>query len=173
MLEARAPVSRRARPEVAQSPAPQEISPLGEELQALSPAQAAAQAVKLGRLDDAFQLYRQAIAGDPRNADLWTELGELNLRQGQSLDAMRAFQKALSLDKGLARAWYQLGKLHQTQGHTEDALQAFQKTTVLAPGTTIANDAARRLSQLNRPAVSADAWGNEGDKAGAVKLFDP
>lgn len=132
----------------------------------------AQEAFRAGRLDEAFQLYRQAIAQDSRNATLWTELGDLYMKQGRSLDALRAYQKAIGLDKGQSRAWFAIGKLHQTQGHKEDALQAFQRVQALAPGSAMAQDAQNRIQQLSKVVVTEDAWSESGSQQGPVKLFE-
>lgn len=123
-------------------------------------------------MDEAFQLYRQAIAQDARNATLWAELGDLYMKQGRSLDALRAYQKAIGLDKGLSRAWFAIGKLHQTQGHKEDALQAFQRVQALAPDSSMAQDAQNRIQQLSKVVVTEDAWSESGSQQGPVKLFE-
>ncbi len=52
---------------------------------------------RLGNRDDALVAFNRALAFDPRNADLWTELGGTLLTLRRYTEAVRAFDQALSL----------------------------------------------------------------------------
>jgi len=88
--------------------------------------------LELGRLDEAMEAIRAAIAADENYAlahyDLGTVLAQM---KGQDAAALRAFKRSLELDKNLFWAYYAIGCVYAKQGKKKSALRflgkAFQK----------------------------------------------
>jgi len=88
--------------------------------------------LELGRLDEAMEAIRAAIAADENYAlahyDLGTVLAQM---KGQDAAALRAFKRSLELDKNLFWAYYSIGCIYAKQGKKKSALRflgkAFQK----------------------------------------------
>lgn len=70
-------------------------APARQELAALQQAHAAYQQGELAR---AYELYREALRSDPKNADALTALGTLALRAGRPDEAKRYLREALAAD---------------------------------------------------------------------------
>jgi tetratricopeptide (TPR) repeat protein len=88
--------------------------------------------LELGRLDEAMEAIRAAIAVDDNYAlahyDLGTVLAQM---KGQDAAALRSFKRSLDLDKNLFWAYYAIGCIYAKQGKKKSALRflgkAFQK----------------------------------------------
>ena len=79
------------------------------------------EAEKAGKLDEACELYRQALASAPQNAKAHLNLGIALEALGDSAGAMRCHEKALQLDPAEPYASYNLGRLHYTLGAVPQA----------------------------------------------------
>ncbi len=51
-----------------------------------------------GRLAEAGTAYDRALAADPDNAELWTDIGRLRYRGGEQLQAIEAADRAIAID---------------------------------------------------------------------------
>jgi tetratricopeptide (TPR) repeat protein len=70
------------------------------------------------------------------DAQLVTELGEMQLQAGRWLPAQQQADLAVNLDHRCGSAWALRGKLHQARGEYESALTAFQRAVSLDPNLT-------------------------------------
>jgi tetratricopeptide (TPR) repeat protein len=52
----------------------------------------------MDRFDDAIAAYEKALALDPENANVWTDLGVMYRRQGDPKKAVNAFDQAIGID---------------------------------------------------------------------------
>ena len=84
-----------------------------------------------GRLEEAAECYRQAIAVNPGYAEGLLNLGFVSGEQGHYEDAERYLQQAVQIDPALADAYYLLGSIAQTRGNPADAIEHFKES----PGT--------------------------------------
>lgn len=65
-----------------------------------------------GRLEEAAETYREALALNDRHEDAWYYLGNMHLELGERAGALRAWERLRSLNPHSARAHAQLGDLH-------------------------------------------------------------
>lgn len=78
-------------------------------------------AEKAGRLAEACELYRQAVAAAPRNARAHLNLGIALEALGDPAGAARCHEKALAIDPAEPYANYNLGRLHHARGAPSQA----------------------------------------------------
>ena len=85
----------------------------------------------LGRLDEAEERLRTALAEDPRDADVHRELAVLAEKRGDPREAVSEYEKALDSDPGdyearfnLAKLLGQLGREGEMLTHLEQAIEA-------------------------------------------------
>lgn len=103
-----------------------------------------------GKLEDAAECYRQAIAADDNNAAAHNNLG-LILTNHQQYDAAIAhFQRALTIDATSGNSLYMLGIITQQRGDIDTAADYFARALAIRPENP---DALDRLGRLLREQV--------------------
>jgi tetratricopeptide (TPR) repeat protein len=93
---------------------------------------------RMGHQDDAERLARQALACDPKRADIHSFLGKLFLGQGRFEEAANSFRKSLELDPKAAGDYRRLGMVLDQLGDYEGARNAFSTGIGLAPADAAA-----------------------------------
>jgi tetratricopeptide (TPR) repeat protein len=89
---------------------------------------------KLGRSDEAEAQYRRVLAGDPRNATAWFNLGNsLRDERHDTRGAVEAFRHATESDPDMAVAHFSLGAALIDLGDYEAAIASIQAALQLAP----------------------------------------
>jgi TolB-like protein/Flp pilus assembly protein TadD len=83
----------------------------------------------LGRIDNAVELYKQAIALDPLRANFHLALGYVLFFQGRYGEAHAALQRAQELNPQLSSLHLTQGKLLLSEGRPKDALLEMEKET--------------------------------------------
>jgi tetratricopeptide (TPR) repeat protein len=78
--------------------------------------------LKLGRREEALQVFDKAVQLEPDGADLWRQLGSALVDAGRSDEALLCFQHAVELDSSDGDAAYRTGVLLQGQGRLDEAL---------------------------------------------------
>ena len=96
-------------------------------------ADAGAQALQEGRLAAAVQELRQALAADPHDAKVWSNLGVAQQRLRDPAAAEESFRKAVESDPGAARAHYNLGSLLAQRGLREAGIEHLETAVRLDP----------------------------------------
>ena len=91
-------------------------------------------AVAAGRLDVAAEAFRQAAAGDPRNAQLQLGVGTVAFLQHRNDDARAALDRALAIDPKLSRAETLMGQVLYRAGDLPGAIRVFETLTAETPG---------------------------------------
>ncbi|MFZ2333462.1 MAG: tetratricopeptide repeat protein [Sideroxyarcus sp.] len=86
-----------------------------------------------GKLEEAADCYRQAIAADPGLPENHLNLGFLLSEQRLYEDAKMALKQAIQLDPELTDAYYLLGMIAQEQFHLDHAIEYFIKTLEIKP----------------------------------------
>src|SRR6185436_10764531 len=86
-----------------------------------------------GRLDEAEQLYRQALAQDPESIDAQHFLGVVALQRGDSALAIALISKALARNAANAPAYNNLGLALAAQKRAAEAINAYLTALVLKP----------------------------------------
>jgi len=90
-------------------------------------AKRADEARAVNRLDDAIELYRQALALRPRWGEGWWYLATLLYERDRYAEAARAFQKAAELQPKAGAPWALLGLCEFQLGRYDEALLHIQR----------------------------------------------
>lgn len=86
-----------------------------------------------GRLEDAAESYRQAIAINPEYAEGFLNLGFVLIEQKHLEDAERYLKQAVRLNPAMDDAYYLLGGISQERGNLAGAIENYSKTLELKP----------------------------------------
>jgi TolB-like protein/DNA-binding winged helix-turn-helix (wHTH) protein/Tfp pilus assembly protein PilF len=82
---------------------------------------------RLGRMDEAIELYKLAVKLDPLRADFQLRLGYELFDQGRYDEALAALQKAEELNPQLSSLYMTRGKIFFSEGRKEEALAEMEK----------------------------------------------
>lgn len=88
--------------------------------------QRAALAVESGDPQGAETYLRRALAVEPRQADVWNDLGVMVEQQGRLDDARECYEKALEFEPRMLQAMINLGVVARRQGDWEAAARHFE-----------------------------------------------
>jgi len=91
-----------------------------------------------GRLEDAAECYRQAIALNPYFAEACSNLGYVIEIQGNPDEAIALYRKAIALNPDLFTAHSNLGVALMNRGETDAARECFQRVIALDPEHAVA-----------------------------------
>jgi predicted O-linked N-acetylglucosamine transferase (SPINDLY family) len=86
-----------------------------------------------GKLEDAAESYRQAVAADPGRAEGFLNLGYVLRELGLLDEAEHNLKRALLIDPAMADACYLLGGIAQERGNLAEAIGHYSKTLELKP----------------------------------------
>ena len=89
---------------------------------------------KRGDLPKAEKGFREALALDPKLADVRAELGALLQDLGRSEEAVTELKKAVQLQPDLGDAWFNLGQAELKRQRCADAETAFGRAAALKAG---------------------------------------
>ncbi|NXN13313.1 TMTC3 protein, partial [Indicator maculatus] len=90
------------------------------------------------RLEEADQLYRQAISMRPDFKQAYISRGELLLKMNKPLKAKEAYLRALELDRTNADLWYNLAIVYIELKDPAEALKNFNRALELNPAHKLA-----------------------------------
>jgi choline-sulfatase len=90
-----------------------------------------------GRLRDALDLYRRAVARWPEDASLYHDLAVAAAAAGRTAEAARAEQAALALDPSSAPAANGLGLVETSNGRAQEAERAFERAVAADPSNAV------------------------------------
>ncbi len=93
-----------------------------------------------GRLDEAKECYRRAIAMRPDAAALHYNLGRAHEDAGEPADAARCYRRALDLDPGQSHAWLNFGGVMAQLGDAAGAVDAVRRAIALRPDYAAAHN---------------------------------
>ena len=79
-----------------------------------------------------FELEKQ-VAQDPKNAETWSQLGNLYFDSENFNKAIEAYQKSLALKPNDADVWTDMGVMYRRSGNPAEALKAFDKAIAIDP----------------------------------------
>lgn len=77
---------------------------------------------KAGDLDQAIELYKECMAIDPRESDVYSRLGTIFYKKGDINKAIWMYEKANKMDPQITAFYRALGRLYELKG---DKLKAF------------------------------------------------
>jgi Flp pilus assembly protein TadD len=86
-----------------------------------------------GELARAEQVYRQALAAEPENANAWCLLGAVCLALGRTTEAVENFQRAVRLQPGYVEAHSNLGVALTELGRLTEAAESLREALRLRP----------------------------------------
>src|SRR5262249_33513606 len=86
-----------------------------------------------GRLDEAENAYRAALAIVPADPAVTHNLGVAIAAQGRHREAIDCFEQALRADPSFVSAHYNRGVALTTLGDTLEAIKAFSRAATLEP----------------------------------------
>ncbi len=89
--------------------------------------------MKLEKLDEAENHYRQAVQLDAENTEYTYALARVLAAQADYEDAVRYFRKTTSLDESHAKAWFRLGETQRTVGEHADAVDSYMRAIEANP----------------------------------------
>lgn len=94
------------------------------------------EAMKAGDTARAADLYAQAVAREPGNAQAQLNLGAALMQLGRKDEAARALAEAVRLDPTDSKAQFNLGLMAQETGQEAQALRAFEAAVAGDPANT-------------------------------------
>ena len=117
-----------------------------------------------GDLPRAERAYRELLAGDPQNAELWYLLGsacrnQACRNQAKIDEALAAYQRAVELRPDLAQAHNGLGIIRQQQGRLAESAACFEAAVRARPDFAPAhNNLGNVLKELGRDELALPAY---------------
>ncbi|XP_051857016.1 protein O-mannosyl-transferase TMTC3 [Antechinus flavipes] len=94
--------------------------------------------VNESRLEEADQLYRQAISMRPDFKQAYISRGELLLKMNKPLKAKESYLRALDLDRSNADLWYNLAIVNIELKESTEALRNFDRALKMNPNHKLA-----------------------------------
>jgi tetratricopeptide (TPR) repeat protein len=86
-----------------------------------------------GRIDEAIERYKKAVAIKPDYAPAYSNLGSALLSKGDAAGAIAAYQQALSIDPNFSDAHFNLGNALMREGDPRRAIPHFRRVLNNAP----------------------------------------
>jgi tetratricopeptide (TPR) repeat protein len=108
---------------------------------------------RTGRLAEAMDQYRRALAHNPSHRDALNNLGVALARAGRLNEAATQFERLVASDPANPDAHANLGAILLSTGQTDRAAEEFRSALDIDPAHTVARDA---LAKTNFPNVSPD-----------------
>jgi tetratricopeptide (TPR) repeat protein len=91
-----------------------------------------------GQPDEAADCFSRGLELDPNNAELWNDMGSVQLELGQMRNAERSFDVALSLKPDFVQPMRNLAVLREFQGRGNEALAYHDRIVQLVPDNATA-----------------------------------
>ena len=79
-----------------------------------------------GKLDEAIEAYKMALAIEPDYAEAYNNMGSIFQEQGKLEKAITSYNKALSLKPDYAEAYYNMGNAYNLKGEIQKGLELFE-----------------------------------------------
>ena len=112
----------------------------------------AAHSHREGRLEEAGQLYRQVLAGDPRHADSLHRLGVIAYQKGRFPEAEALLDKAIAQNAKIAAYHSHLSLALDAQGRLDEAVASCRTAIAQDPALAdVHNNLGVLLMRLGRP----------------------
>ena len=105
-----------------------------------------------GKLDDAIEECKQAIAVDPDFGNPYNDIGAYLIEKEMFSEAIPWLEQATQAKRyeSYHFAYYNLGRAYMAKGMMKKALEEFRKALAMAPDYSLASDAIEKLTrQLN------------------------
>ncbi len=102
------------------------------------------------RNTEALELYTQAVAVEPANAEAHLALGALHRRQGRAPEALASYEAAFAADPTSLKAANDLGVHYVDLGRLEEGVEMFQKALALSDNLSSRINLGNALTGLGR-----------------------
>jgi tetratricopeptide (TPR) repeat protein len=89
----------------------------------------------VNRYDEAIAAGQHAVELQPKDANIWINLGLAQFRKGVVAEAERSYFNAVQLDQTSSEACYSLGVTRYTLGRYAEATEAFSRAAELTPNS--------------------------------------
>jgi len=86
-----------------------------------------------GRFAEAREIYREMLAGDPRDADALRLLGVIARQEGRIDEAIELIRRSIEIEPQRAEAYHNLGDALRSKGKLDEAARAYSKAVELRP----------------------------------------
>jgi tetratricopeptide (TPR) repeat protein len=86
-----------------------------------------------GRLEEALQVFEQAVKADPRNAGAWSNRANALSELGRHEEALHSAETALKIAPRAADTWSNKGRALAELGRRSEALACFEKALSIDP----------------------------------------
>lgn len=116
---------------------------------------AARKAAQANRLDEAAQLYQQALAASPDSAFLVRDLADVEAKQGKTEEALASYRRVLEMDPSDVPSRIRIGEILEARGDVEGALAIYTEANGLEPSRELRRRMAAldaRIAYLKLPA---------------------
>lgn len=80
-----------------------------------------------GQADSALSAWKDIAAGDPTDPDAWSQIAEIDERDGKLDDALAAIKKARELASDSLKLQFEQARIEYVAGHLDDAAKLFQE----------------------------------------------
>jgi tetratricopeptide (TPR) repeat protein len=100
-----------------------------------------------GRLDEAIDLTRKALARGSGRAEGEYNLGRLLAAKGAHEEAAVHLARAVALRPNLAAGWFHLGEVRAAQGRMQAAVESYRRALEIDPTFTRAAEALRTSAE--------------------------
>lgn len=106
---------------------------IGSELDAYSLVNKGFSLRQLGKENEGYKYYEQALTLHPNLAEAWLNKGGALGRAGQHAEALRCFDRCLQINPNIQQAWQNKGRALFDLGRDADAIPCFEKAHTLNP----------------------------------------
>jgi len=99
------------------------------------------------QLDSAYHYYQVLILADTKDAEVWSDVGNIYAMKGQLTQALNAINKAISYAPKNTDNYIKRGLVHMQQGKTNDAIADLDIVLAADPSNAQAKDLRARFIQ--------------------------
>lgn len=103
-----------------------------------------------GKLDEAIDLTRKALARGSDRVEGEYNLGRLLAARGETKEAETHLARAVALRPNLVAGWFHLGEVRAAQGRMEEAAESYRRALEIDPTFSRAAEAIRKTSSEPR-----------------------
>jgi Flp pilus assembly protein TadD len=131
-------------------PEPGDVLPSHSSEEGESLNQRGIEAYERERFDEAIDLFRRALALDPKNATFHCNLAVACGEKGMDYEAFGEYQQTLALDPSNVTALVNLGYLYSEKERYEEARDCWERAIRVAPDSPEAAEARANLQNLEQ-----------------------
>lgn len=101
-------------------------------------------------LDSAYRYYQVLILAGTKDAEVWSNAGNIYAMKGQLTEALNALNKAISLDPKNTDNYIKRGLVHMQLGKTDEAIADMDQALAADPSNAQAKDLRKKFME-HRP----------------------